>query len=324
MKMLVIGLGSMGRRRIRLIKQIQAETDIIGVDLNPQRREQCEKEYGIRTYGQLDDALAEKPDCAFVCTAPLSHSEIIRACLSRSVHVFTEINLVNDGYADNIALAKQNAAVLFLSSTFLYREEIEYIRRRAGEAGCLLNYTYHVGQYLPDWHPWEDIKSFFVADKRTNGCREIFAIELPWIVAAFGEITDIKAVKGTISSLDLGYPDNYLVILTHSSGHKGMLAVDVVARKAVRQLEIFGENLNITWNGTPDGLYDYDIAAKADREIKLYQSVDKLKNYSANVVENAYTNEIEAFFRAVEGKESPRYSFEKDEIILGMIDRIET
>ena len=35
-----------------------------------------------------------------------------------------------------------------------------------------------LGQYLPDWHPWESYKSFFVSNKKTNGCRELFAIEL--------------------------------------------------------------------------------------------------------------------------------------------------
>ena len=44
-----------------------------------------------------------------------------------------------------------------------------------------VNYIYHIGQYLPDWHPWENYKNFFVGDKRTGGVREIFGIDLPWL-----------------------------------------------------------------------------------------------------------------------------------------------
>ena len=38
MNIVVIGLGSMGRRRIRLIKQYKNSYKIIGVDLNKERR----------------------------------------------------------------------------------------------------------------------------------------------------------------------------------------------------------------------------------------------------------------------------------------------
>ena len=117
-----------------------------------------------------------------------------------------------------------------------------------------LNYTYHIGQYLPDWHPWENYKDFFVVDKRTNGCREIFAIELPWLTEVFGNVKDIIVRKSKISSLNIDYDDNYMVILEHESGHKGMLAVDIVSRKAVRNLEVFGESLYLSWDGSAEGL----------------------------------------------------------------------
>ena len=44
-------------------------------------------------------------DCAFVCTSPLSHADIIHECLQHDIHVFTEINLVPDRYDENLHLA---------------------------------------------------------------------------------------------------------------------------------------------------------------------------------------------------------------------------
>ncbi len=44
-----------------------------------------------------------------------------------------------------------------------------------------------------------------------NGCREIFAIELPWIVKAFGEIEDIHVVSGRLTNLDINFQDAYFV-----------------------------------------------------------------------------------------------------------------
>jgi predicted dehydrogenase len=325
MKVVVIGLGSMGKRRIRLIQSYNEAIQIVGVDTSEKRRKECTKEYNVDVYESLVNLIDTiKIDCAFICTSPLSHSRIITQCLKQGIHIFTELNLVSDGYKENIAMAKQKKLVLFMSSTFLYRDEIKKIKCFVQDANCLLNYTYHVGQYLPDWHPWENYKDFFVEDKRSNGCREIFAIELPWLTDVFGDIVKIDVVKSKISDLDIEYNDNYLVIIQHSTGHKGTLVVDVVSRKAVRNLEVFGEKLYLYWDGSPQGLKIYDFDKKIDVDVKLYKEIDQLDNYSKFVVENAYLNEIIAFFQAIIDGKEPEYSFEKDKEILKIIDEIES
>jgi predicted dehydrogenase len=324
MNIIVIGLGSMGRRRIRLIKQFNSAYDITGIDFSKERREASELEFGIKTSESLENALKNnKFNCAFICTSPLSHSNLIHLCLNENLDVFTELNLVTDGYDENIQLAKKMNRILFLSSTFLHREEIKKIQAIVKEQSTELNYTYHVGQYLPDWHPWENYKDFFVGDKRTNGCREIFAIELPWLVEVFGMVKNVVVRKSKISSLNIDYNDNYMVILEHESGHRGMFAVDIVSRKAVRNLEIFGENLYLSWDGSAEGLRMMDIEKKKEESICLYKQVDHLQQYSKFVVENAYYDEITAFFEMITEKVEPIYSFEKDKIILQLIDKIE-
>lgn len=324
MRVVVIGLGSMGKRRIRLIHKYRGTIQIVGVDNNEERRKVCENEYEIETFNSLTEAVDTiNIDCAFVCTSPLSHSEIITQCLNYGLHVFTELNLVDDGYDKNILLARQKGLILFMSSTFLYREEIKKISILSKQTDCMLNYTYHIGQYLPDWHPWENYKDFFVGNKRSNGCREIFAIELPWLVDIFGDIVKVDVIKSKISNLNIDYNDNYLLLIQHKNGHKGTLAVDVVSRKAVRNLEIYGEKLYIHWDGSPKGLYVYDFEAKKDVNIHLYEEIDQLNDYSSFVVENAYLNEVISFFEAVTEGKIPAYSFEKDKDILKIIDRIE-
>lgn len=324
MKVVVIGLGSMGKRRIRLIHKYREKIQIIGIDTNEERRKACKEEYQIETFLSLTDAMDKTNfECAFVCTSPLSHNVIISQCLKLGLHVFTELNLVADGYEENIHTAKKNDLVLFMSATFLYREEIKKIKTLTQQVNCMLNYNYHVGQYLPDWHPWENYKDFFVGNKRSNGCREIFAIELPWLTDVFGDIVKVDVVKSKMSDLKVDYDDNYLVLIQHNTGYKGTLAVDVVSRKAVRNLEVFGEKLYLHWDGTPTGLYVYDFEKNIDVNELLYEEIDQLDNYSSFVVENAYSNEIISFFEAVTDGRALLYSFEKDKDILKIIDRIE-
>ena len=203
MKIIVIGLGSMGKRRIRLLSE-NKDIQLLGIDSQESRCAEVKEKFGLKCYASIAEAVAaEKPDAAVISTSPLSHAAIIKECLHNNLHVFTEINLVADGYAENMALAKEKGKVLFLSSTFLYRKETQTIIEKANNANCPLNYIYHIGQYLPDWHPWESYNNYFIGNPRTNGCREIMAIDLPWIVTAFGPIKSVSAVKSKNTQLNI-------------------------------------------------------------------------------------------------------------------------
>lgn len=324
MKALVIGLGSMGKRRIRLMKKIDGNLELIGVDLREDRKQEAEKLYQIKTFSNLDEALNEACTCAFICTSPLSHAKLISICLKHNLHVFSELNLVSDLYDENIEMAKQKGLVLFISSTFLYRDEITYIRNQVKQSQSILTYTYHVGQYLPDWHPWESYTDYFIGDAKTNGCREIMAIDLPWIYKTFGKIKTIEVRRSKKTSLNIEYADCYLILLEHENGTQGTFMVDVVSRKAVRNFEVYGEDLYLSWDGTEHGLFQYDIDAKKDVSIDLYGDyVDRQEGYADFVIENEYLNEIEAFYKMILTEGDTEYTFREDKEILELIDRIE-
>lgn len=320
MKYVVVGLGSMGRRRIRLLKKIIKDEEIIGIDTKQERLEQAEKEFQIKTFSSLE-CILEIGDALLVCTSPLSHSSIIKQGLESGCHVFTELNLSSEGYEENCKLAREKQRVLFLSSTFLYRKEIQYLEEHIPSNNNA--YTYHVGQYLPDWHPWESYHNFFVADKRTNGCRELLAIELPWLVTVFGKITSFHCIRSHKSQLDLPYDDTYQLLIQHEKGNSGVLTIDLISRKAIRNLEVMNENAHYFWGGTPTTLQKYSLDHKTLEAIECYQNFENNPLYSDNIVENAYTDELIAFIEQIQTGKEPLYSFEKDLEILQLIDRIE-
>ena len=228
---------------------------------------------------------------------------------------------MSDGYEENIALAKKKQCKLFLSSTFLYREEVQYISRKIMNESW--NYIYHIGQYLPDWHPWENYKDFFIGDKRTNGCREIMAIELPWLTNVFGNISGYNVVANKMTALNIDYNDNYMIQFTHESGSKGILVVDVVSPVAVRKLEVYKENSYLSWNGTPDSLMEYNAENDSVECVQLHETQEHREGYRAFVVENAYRNEIREFMEVIRGERTPKYGFEQDLNVLKLIDALE-
>lgn len=322
----VIGLGSMGKRRIRLIKENFPEITIVGVDSSIERCEEVKSLFNIPVFVDSNEFFIQNNfDAVFISTPPLTHSNIINQALHSNLNVFTEINLVSDGYDENIILSQEKELVLFLSSTQLYRKEINYINLKVKESEKTTNYIYHIGNYLPDWHPWESYKNFFVGNKKTNGCREILAIEMPWIVNVFGDIKKIHVSKNKITDLEIDYPDSFFINLVHENGSHGVLIVDLASRNAVRNLEIINEDIYLSWDGTPDGFEDFDFELKEMKKLNLYEDISKERDYNQTIIENAYLEEIKDFFNILsDNNKKGLHSFEKDKYVLDIIDIIET
>lgn len=324
MKELIVGFGSMGKRRARIIKELDQEAELLVVDTSENRRAEAESIYGLATERVFDNALKEfRPDVVFACSPPLTHHEIVKKSLKSGVSTFSELNLSARGYEEIVALEKESHLTAFLSSTMLYRDEIEEIQKFVNVMKSSCFYQYHVGQYLPDWHPWEKFLDFFVSKKETNGCREIFAVELPWLIRVFGEIQEIKVVSKRSSALEIDYNDTFHCIFTHENGTTGSILVDVVSRIPSRELRLYSEFCSITWDGTPDTLRIVDPSF-SPKTIANSNSVIKDDRYAKNIIENPYYREVQDFFNLVNGVSCNRkYSYEEDKNVVELIDRIE-
>ena len=316
MKVAVIGLGSMGKRRIRLLKGIRKDIQIYGIDMNIKRAEEAQREFGLDGIDVDLKQITEQNqiEAVLVCSSPLTHSDYILKALEREINTFSEINLTDEKYDEIIKRSSASKRVAFLSSTFLYRNEIKWIKEHTKPENTF--YRYHIGQYLPDWHPWESYKDFFVKDQRTNGCREIMAIEFPWILDVFGEVFSVKVIKSKKTKLELDYPDVYHILFEHLSGALGNITIDLVSRKPERALQIISEDKQVEWGGTPETLYEYDIENKEMRKVTLYKYIVREKGYAANIIENAYEEELRTFLSSVEQKKDlGLYNYEKDKCI---------
>ena len=325
-RVLVAGLGSMGKRRIRLLQRLKPGVPIAGTDSREDRRITAEKEFAIPAFASLEEAFNHfSPTILFACTPPLSHADIVLYGLNNGCHTFSEMNLDSSRYPEILSLAEEKRRTAFLSSSMLYRDEIEYIQKMI-ESPERFTYTYHVGQYLPDWHPWERIQDFFVSDPRTNACRELFAIELPWISSVFGKIASCHIARRKITHLEIAYPDVYACVIEHEVGCCGVLLIDVVSRIPQRSLHIVGENSDITWEGTPESLRFFDANKRTDSTpLRNDDAILHNPQYASIISEVSYIKELTAFFAVVNGASvsSDFYGYSNDAIILDLIDRIE-
>ena len=86
MKIIVIGLGSMGKRRLRLLSE-RSDVTLFGIDSQEYRCEEVREKFGITCFKSITEAIeVESIDAAVISTSPLSHAAIIKECLTHNLH----------------------------------------------------------------------------------------------------------------------------------------------------------------------------------------------------------------------------------------------
>ena len=316
MKFVVAGLGSMGKRRVRNLKA-NGENDIVGFDIRADRNREAEEKYGIRTVKAFADISPEDFDVLIISTSPDAHGEYIRYALAHKKHFFIEHPTSDDGYAE--VMANKDALVKAPSCTFLFNPAIKMMKKvlDEGKIGKVLAFQYHMGQYLPDWHPWEDYRTVYFSKKETSACREMFCFELIWLSSLIG--SEVKDVRGTITKLtdlDMDADDTVTASVTYKNNVRGTLLIDVISRKPFRTLRVLGSEGVLEWERFDYTLKIFNASTKETTVLPIPKGNPE-KGYVNE--EEMYIDEIGAFLKAVKGEAPYPYSFEKNATNLKML-----
>lgn len=322
MKFLIVGLGSMGRRRIRNLKVLNAG-EVMGFEVQEQRRADVEKEYGIKTYPTLEEGLAQKPDALIISTPPNLHMQYALEAAKRGLHFFMEASVVLDQDMDRlISMCRGKKFVAAPSATMRFHPSIQVMKRLIDEGaiGKILAFNYHSGQYLPDWHPYEDYRKYYVAKKETGGCREIVPFELSWITWLMGPVRSLSCILGKLTNLDIEIDDIYQLLLQFESGAIASMQVDVISRVAYRYLKMISEEGVLLWDWNKRIVTAYTASSKEWKEYP--QSSGKV--VEGYVMEDdMYVAEMQHFIGAIQGKHKYMYSLEDDKRILELLNAAE-
>lgn len=307
----------MGKRRIRNLQHLKAG-EMIGFDLREDRRREAEERYKIKTFGDFEKAMAEDPDALVISTPPDLHMKYAIIAAKENKHFFTEASVVDDGMEELIRLIKGKRIVAAPSCTMRFHPAIKKIKELVDEraVGRPLVFTHHSGQYLPDWHPWEDYRKFYAAKKKTGAAREIVPFELVWLTWVLGDVKVISCFKGKISDLDVEIDDVYQLLLKFKSGLLGHLLVDVVARYPTRHFRLLGEEGVIEWNWNTNLVRLYRAEEKS---WESYPADEGMPEKGYIIGEGMYTEEMRSFLKAINGEAEYPYTFEEDWKILKLL-----
>lgn len=304
MNYLVIGLGSMGKRRVRNLQALGMK-NLAGFDTRVDRRQESQEKYGIPVFDSLETAMKEfEPQAFMISTPPDLHMHYAYYAFERGISCFIEASVVDADKIKQLNEKIRNTKIIMAPScTMRYFPGPKKVKEliRAGKIGKVLNVNYQTGQYLPDWHPWEDIRDFYVSKRETGAAREIVPFELTWLNDIFGSPTPLACVKAKLTDMNADIDDIYHCLLRYEHNVVANITVEVVSRpKACRDMRVLGSEGEIVLSADTNSVRYINTSMENWKEFK----------FDAGTIESQYINpeepyiaEVRDFVSAVEAKD---------------------
>jgi len=321
MEVLVVGLGSMGRRRIRNLLKLGYK-NITGFDPREDRRKESKNLYKIHTVSTINEGLKKNPKCMIISTPPDLHYQYASIAIKHNIHFFTEVNLSSIDVKKIISQLKKKSIIGLPSSTLLYHPLIKKLKSISKKRiGKTLTVYHHFGHYLPNWHPWEDYRDFYVSKKKTGAAREIIPFELVWLTYLFSNINSVYGSIHKVSNLKANIDDLYQVIIEFANGIQCILVIDVISDPAFSETKIIGEKGVILCDHNEGSI---KIGKSSKWKKMMIKSGKVEKGYKGNTPsESLYVDEMKNFISSVKTKKKANYTYADELKILEVLDAIE-
>lgn len=300
MKFLVIGLGSMGKRRVRNLQALGYH-EIAGFDIRKDRRDEAVQKYSIITFSDFNSAIENfSPQALIISTSPEYHMAYAMPALEIGLSCFIEASVVDAKTILELHyLAEKSPILMAPSCTMRYFPGPMKVKEliRDGVIGKPLNINYQTGQYLPDWHPWEAIEEYYVSKHATGGGREIVPFELTWLNDIFGTPKPLACIRDKLSNINADIDDIYHCLLCYPDNLLANITVEVISRpQATRELRILGSKGELVFSADENCVRFANIDNKDWQRFELGDGTIETNYINP---EEPYIAEISDFINAV-------------------------
>ena len=265
MKFLIAGLGSIGRRHFRNLIAL-GEKDIVLLRTRKSTLSDDElKDYPVET--NLQEALQKyKPDAVIVANPTSMHLDVAIPVAEAGCHILLEKPVSHSlERLDVLQKAAERSGIrILIGFQFRYHPTLNQAREliQSNALGQILTVHAHWGEYLPQWHPWEDYRQSYAARSDLGGGVIVTLTHpLDYLRYLLGEVDSLWSFNGHISPLDLDVEEVAEIGLKFTNGAVGGVHMNYFQRPAVHHLEIVGTTGTLRWDNADGVLHFYKFPA---------------------------------------------------------------
>jgi len=252
LRVLLVGLGSVGVRHLENLRKLGCGQ--IGVYRS--RRRPLHKPLDlsqVAIYDDFGEALGAGYDAVVICNPTSLHMEYAQQSADAGCHIYVEKPLSNslENTKQLLHTVRKNSLVAVVGCQFRFHPNLGAIKRWLGQTaiGRLLSIQVDVGEYLPDWHPWEDYRDSYAARDALGGGVILTLIhEIDYLYWLLGPLHPVCSFGGISGALDLDVEDYVTSMLFSQSAAPVVLHLDYLQRPACRRMKIIGSHGVIDWD----------------------------------------------------------------------------
>ncbi|MBN1645403.1 Gfo/Idh/MocA family oxidoreductase [Candidatus Woesearchaeota archaeon] len=295
MKIIIFGLGSIGRRHARLLKDKYSH-DLYAFRSDPNTKG---NELGIKEIFSLDELDSIQPDIAFITNPTSEHIETAIECAKRGMHLFLEKPLSNADIRINelIDIVNKKKLKLYVAYCLRHNHVIKWLKEylEKNKQGKPIHITCHASSYLPNWRPGSDhLKQYSSNLKLGGGVILDYSHEIDYLTYLFGSINDIKSHSARAGNVTVDTEDFADILCTFNNNTYGNIHLDFFSRLNRREIIIDYEDITI-------------IADIINNQVQIISDEGSNIKKLPGVKEDMYLEQLQYFFKFVDkGSEAQR------------------
>lgn len=316
-RILIVGLGSIGRRHLRLARGFFPTADIRVL-----RHQECisTPEYATGCLSSLEEAIAFAPQLAVVANPATFHLDVAQPLAEVGVHLLIEKPLSASlaGVEKLLETCREQGTVLLIGYNLRFLPSLRRFHDLLQEkaVGRVLSLRCEVGQYLPSWRSDADYRQGVSARRELGGGALLeLSHELDYLRWIFGEVDWVKATLSRQSDLEIDVEDTaHLTLAFAPIGDSqqliGTVSLDFIRHDTTRFCLVIGENGSLRWNGLTGTVEQFAPGGDGWREVfcHLHQADD------------SYRAEWQHLLECINKKGSPLISGEDGLVVLRIVD----
>ena len=296
MRVLFLGMGSIGSRHYRLLKNIAPNFEYFAYC----RGQRTCPVPGPEELHSWDDVEKAGIDVAFICNPTSKHVETAIECAKRGINLFIEKPLSNSlERIDELHqyIDKYEVKVI-VGFNLRFHPIIERIKDIIpSNKNNVLRFSACCGSYLPGWRGCDYRKTYSASAALGGGVILDLIHELDYCTWIFGQPTSIKGHYGKYSALELDVEDTAEMILQYPK-YLGVIHVDYYRPIPKRMIEII----------TSTSVIEADLLA-GTLSITTCEGTS-LERFNTHE-DTTYLNQLAHVISVIEGHEKPRTTFEE-------------
>ena len=313
-RLAIIGLGSIGRRHLRLISEIRPDIKIIAVRSG--HGERCDEEkMAAKTVYSIGEAVDEGVQAAIISSPATLHLKQSLELAKNGIHLLIEkpISHTSDRVKELLKIVNENRITIMVG--YVLRYDLGAIKFKNWLdnkiKGKILHARIECGSYLPDWRPDQDYrKTVSALSELGGGVLLELSHEIDYLYWFFGKPKDVQAQIRNSGTLDINVEDQVDLLMTSEQGYCISVQIDFNRRHVERKCKVLtteGEliwdavNKNVTWKGVNKEQFKYEY------------------NNERNSI---YRKQLEVFFDCIENDNDPIVTVKDGFNVISLIDAV--